>query len=126
MGLDKRAGEPLNKMHTWDVTFPQQTPNTTLAFVHIAPSTTIVYNLAGSDIYTYATMPSKNKYSMEASRCKSHSCRCIATIRRMALASAAHSDASTRGASSSLNEKALYLAHEIPYSICKSKCETTQ
>lgn len=50
MGLDKRAGEPLNKMHTWDVTFPQQTPNTTLAFVHIAPSTTIVYNLAGSDI----------------------------------------------------------------------------
>lgn len=56
MGLDKRAGEPLNKMHTWDVTFPQQTPNTTLAFVHIAPSTTIVYNLAGSDIYTYATI----------------------------------------------------------------------
>lgn len=86
MGLNKRAVKPLNKKkHTMDVPFPWRTPHTTLAFVQIAPSTTIIYNLTGSDTYVNVIAPSKNKYSIKAGRGKSRSCRCIATIRRMAL-----------------------------------------
>lgn len=54
MGHNKRAGEPLNKTHTWDVTFPQrhQTPHMHLFRLHPAQplSTT-------SPVQTYTPMP---------------------------------------------------------------------